>query len=97
MKNRGSDSRNQRRNTNGNGGERRPPLNWQVIKVFDHGHVRAVVTRAQLDNGSSRYSFRIGKADREDAERVRANIDSRDINDFNLASEDVEGFLEGLT
>ncbi len=95
MKNRERDSRNQRHNTNG--GERRPPLNWQVIKVFDHGHVRAVVTRAQLDNGSSRYSFRIGKTDYNDAERVRANVDSRDINDFILVSEDIEEFLEGLT
>ena len=97
MKNRGRDSRNQRRNTNGgNGGDRRPPLDWQVVKVIDQGHVRGVITRALLDNGSSRYSFRIGKADRDDAERVRANVDSRDINDFDLVTEAVGNFLEGM-
>jgi hypothetical protein len=73
----------------------RSPLEWQVVKTVEHGSVRAVVSRAHLDNGGSRYSFKIGKKGREDPDRLLAFIDGRDINDAALVLEDVEDFLEG--
>lgn len=91
----GQNRRNDNHKSNGGSRPQRPPLEWQVVKVVNQGHVRGVVTRAFLDNGSSRYSFRIGKADREDPERIRTNIDARDLKDAGFVFDEVEEFING--
>jgi len=84
---------NQREDNGGNGRRKFPPLEWSVVQAFNFGNVRALVSRAELDNGDMRYSFKIGKADRNDPERCKPFIDSRDIEDTDRALEAVEEYI----
>lgn len=57
----------------------RAPLVWQTDKSFQSGRIVLVLQSATLDNGSKRYSFRIGKASSGQPDKPFPFMDPRDV------------------